>query len=137
MLKKNRNVDNDNDKLQCFTKTFNSQKYKKCSPGKYALLLNVAVSIRWISIRFDFYTIVYWSRILEDYGLMMQYNYQICSTLSVYGEVMYFKLYSVFSEPFMKYCSVKDCNSASSCENEILHKINEYIVDFIGKQFSI
>ena len=31
-----------------------SQKYKKCSPGKYALLLYVAVSIRWISIRFDF-----------------------------------------------------------------------------------
>ena len=30
-----------------------SQKYKKCSPGKYALLLYVAVSIRWISIRFD------------------------------------------------------------------------------------
>ena len=32
-----------------------SQKYKKCSPGKYAMLLYVAVSIRWISIRFDFY----------------------------------------------------------------------------------
>jgi len=32
-----------------------SQKYKKCSPGKYAMLLYVAVSIRWISIiRFDF-----------------------------------------------------------------------------------
>ena len=46
---KNRN----NDKLQCFTKTFNSQKYKKNSPGKYAMLLYVAVSIRWISIRFD------------------------------------------------------------------------------------
>ena len=30
-----------------------SQKYKKCSPGKYAMLLYVAVSIRWISIRFD------------------------------------------------------------------------------------
>jgi len=29
-----------------------TQKYKKCSPGKYALLLYVAVSIRWISIRF-------------------------------------------------------------------------------------
>ena len=29
------------------------QKYKKCFPGKYALLLCVAVSIRWISIRFD------------------------------------------------------------------------------------
>ena len=27
-----------------------SQKYKKCSPGKYALLLYVTVSIRWISI---------------------------------------------------------------------------------------
>ena len=32
-----------------------SQKYKKCFPGKYALLLYVAVSIRWISITFDFY----------------------------------------------------------------------------------
>ena len=31
-----------------------SQKCKKCSPGKYAMLLYVAVSIRWISIRFDF-----------------------------------------------------------------------------------
>ena len=30
-----------------------SQKYKKWSPGKYAMLLYVAVSIRWISIRFD------------------------------------------------------------------------------------
>jgi len=30
-----------------------SQKYEKCSPGKYAMLLYVAVSIRWISIRFD------------------------------------------------------------------------------------
>ena len=29
-----------------------SQKYKKCSPGKYALLLYVDASIRWISIRF-------------------------------------------------------------------------------------
>ena len=52
---KNRNYDNDNDKLQCFTKTFNFSKIKnKCSPGKYALLPYVAVSIRWISIRFDF-----------------------------------------------------------------------------------
>ena len=51
---KNRNYDNDNDKLQFFTKRFNSQKYEKISPGKYALLLYVAVSIRWISIRFDF-----------------------------------------------------------------------------------
>ena len=32
-----------------------SPKYKKCSPGKYPLLLHVAVSIRWISIRFDSY----------------------------------------------------------------------------------
>ena len=30
-----------------------SQKYKKNSPGKYPMLLYVAVSIRWISIRFD------------------------------------------------------------------------------------
>ena len=53
VCKKNRNYDNDNDKLQCFTKTFNSQKYKKISPGKYPMMLYVAVSIRWISIRFD------------------------------------------------------------------------------------
>ena len=32
-----------------------SQKYKKCSPGKYALLLYGAVSIRWISIRIDIF----------------------------------------------------------------------------------
>ena len=50
---KNRNYDNDNDKLQCFTKRLISKNYKKCSPGKYALLLYVAFSIRWISIRFD------------------------------------------------------------------------------------
>ena len=31
-------------------KRLSSQKYKKCSPGKYALLLYVTVSIRWISI---------------------------------------------------------------------------------------
>ena len=37
-----------------------SQKYfKKSSPGKYALLLYVAVSIRWISIRFDFKNIIH------------------------------------------------------------------------------
>ena len=30
-----------------------SQNYKKCSPGKYALLLNLAISIRWISVMFD------------------------------------------------------------------------------------
>ena len=34
-------------------KTLIYQKYKKCSPGKYALLLYVAVSIRRISIMFD------------------------------------------------------------------------------------
>ena len=40
-----------NDKLQCFTKTFNSSKIdKKNSPGKYALLLYLAIYIRWISI---------------------------------------------------------------------------------------
>ena len=31
-----------------------SQKYKKRSPGKYAMFLYVAVSIHWISKRFDF-----------------------------------------------------------------------------------
>ena len=50
---KNRNYDNDNDKLQCFTKTLISQKYKKNSPGKYALLLYLAISIGWISLMFD------------------------------------------------------------------------------------
>ena len=30
-----------------------SQKYKKNSPGKYALLLYLAISIRWISKMFD------------------------------------------------------------------------------------
>ena len=51
---KNRNYDNDSDKLyNVLQKRLISQKYKKCSPGKYALLLYVAVSIRWISIRFD------------------------------------------------------------------------------------
>ena len=29
------------------------QKYKKKSPGKYALLLYLAISMRWISIMFD------------------------------------------------------------------------------------
>ncbi len=32
---------------------------KKISPGKYAMLLYVAVSIRWISIRFDFAIYLY------------------------------------------------------------------------------
>ena len=30
-----------------------SQKYKKYSPGKYALFLYLAISIRWISIMLD------------------------------------------------------------------------------------
>ena len=34
-------------------KSLISQKYKKNSPGKYALLLYLAISIRWISIMFD------------------------------------------------------------------------------------
>ena len=51
---KNRNYDNDSDKLHVLQKRLISQKYKKCSPGKYALVLYVAVSIRWIYIRFDF-----------------------------------------------------------------------------------
>ena len=50
---KNRNYDNDSDKLHVLQKRLISQKYKKCSPGKYALVLYVAVSIRWIYIRFD------------------------------------------------------------------------------------
>ena len=37
-----------------FDKSFISQKYKKNSPAKYALLLYLASSIRWISIMFDF-----------------------------------------------------------------------------------
>ena len=35
----------------------------------------------------------------------------------------------------MKYCSVKDCNSTSSCENIILHTIKEqWIATVNGKQ---
>ena len=45
---KNRNYENDNDKLQCFKKTLILKNIKKFSPGKYATLLYVAVSIRWI-----------------------------------------------------------------------------------------
>ena len=37
-----------------YTDYLTSQKYKKCSPEKYALLLYLAVSIRWISIRWIF-----------------------------------------------------------------------------------
>ena len=44
---KNRNYDN------VLQKRLISQKYKKWSPGKYPMLLYVAVSMRWISIRFD------------------------------------------------------------------------------------
>ena len=49
---KNRNNDDDNDKLQCFIKRLISHKYKKNSPGKYTLLLYL-VFIRWIFIMFD------------------------------------------------------------------------------------
>ena len=41
-------------------KRLNSQKYKKSSPGKYALFLYEAVSIRWISIRFDSAYFLFW-----------------------------------------------------------------------------
>ena len=54
-VKQNRNNDNDNDKLQLYNvlqKRLISQKYKKYSPGKYAMLLYLAISIRWISIMF-------------------------------------------------------------------------------------
>ena len=44
---KNRNYENDNDKLQCFTKTFNSQKYKKKFSRK----------TRQVAIRSCFYTL--------------------------------------------------------------------------------
>ena len=32
-------------------KSLVSQKYKKCPPGKYAMLLYLAISKRWISLR--------------------------------------------------------------------------------------
>ena len=45
-----------------------SQKSKKCSPGKYAMLLYVAVSIRWISIRFDAVLFEVLSRMAMSFG---------------------------------------------------------------------
>ena len=50
VFKKN---DNNNDKLQYLPKSLISQKYKKYSPTKYALLLYLAVAIRLVSIMFD------------------------------------------------------------------------------------
>ena len=50
------------------------QKYKKCSPGKYAMLPYVAVSIRWISIRFDAIKHIIIKQIL--------YSFLICVSIS-------------------------------------------------------
>ena len=53
----------------------------------------------------------------------MQYAFGV----QVYGEVLYLK-FTQFSQNrilTMKYCSVKDCNSPSSCKNAILHTIKE------------
>ena len=47
-----------------------SQKYKKCSPGKYAMLPYVAVSIRWISLRFDAVLFEVLSRMAMSFGCL-------------------------------------------------------------------
>ena len=48
-----------------------SQKYKKNSPAKYAKLLYLASSIRWISIMFDFdYLTFIWIQNMKDQKLM-------------------------------------------------------------------
>ena len=62
-----------------FYKKFNCQKYKKNSLGKYPMLLYVAVSIRWISIRFD-------AKLILDQTLHL---------LSGPGQKMWFKLSSL------------------------------------------
>ena len=50
-----------------FSKSLISQKYKKFSPTKYALLLYLAVSIRLVSIMFDAYkNRVFFSQLFTD-----------------------------------------------------------------------
>ena len=61
---------------------------------------------------------------------IIQYTHQICSTLSEYKCMGRFCIlnFTQFSQNrilTMKYCSVKDCNSTSSCKNVILHTIKE------------
>ena len=56
-----------------------SQKYKKCSPGKYMALLYVEVSIRWFSIKFD-------AKLILDQTLHL---------LSGPGQKLWFKLSSL------------------------------------------
>ena len=68
-----------------------SQKYKKCSPGKYALLLFVAVSIRWISIRFDF--VFLWCNILASLNKIRSYTIQLIS-IYVYNSVNIINIYN-------------------------------------------
>jgi len=73
---------------------------------------------------------VYWKRTLRDYCLIIQYKHQICSTLSEYKGMGRFWILN-FTQSYqnhlltIKYCSVKDCNSTSSCENVILQVIKE------------
>ena len=50
---KNRNYDNDNDKLQYLTKNLIFQKYKKMFSRKIRHVATRSGSIRWIYIRFD------------------------------------------------------------------------------------
>ena len=96
-----------------------SQKYKKCSPEKYALLLYVAVSIRWISIRFDFSIKVF------PFNLV---HLLICSTCSIYtsGQLHHFK--------FLQHRKIFDLLKCTQCvtasgvrEGEIYRTLSIYL----------
>ena len=61
---------------------------------------------------------------------IIQYTHQICSTLSEYkcmGRFCILNFTQFYQNRIltMKYCSVKDCNRTSSCENVILHTLKE------------
>ena len=80
--------------------------------------------------------VVYWKRILRDYGLFIQNKHQICSMLSECKCMGMFSILNLtqFSQNrllTMKYCSVKDCKCTSSCENGILIPAHDKgVVDF-------
>ena len=59
--------------------------------------------------------------------LWPNYTLNIALGVQVYGEVLYLKFYSVFSEQFIsnEILLCKDCKCTSSCENVILHTIKE------------
>jgi len=69
-----------------------SQKYKKYSPGKYAMLLYVAVSIRWISIRFGtmisrFESLIYApTKFLINFQVCVRQNFAHCPVLLKHEE---------------------------------------------------